>query len=538
MTLRTHIIHRAALLCACLAFPAVAETFIVENGQPRAEIVISASPQRTARLAAHELQTYVHKISGARLPIVTDPSGSATVKLYVGRSSHTDRLNISTAGLQHGAYRLVSGGDWLAFIGDDTDFTPIDPWARNNGEIASGKVQREWDKITGALWGVPHLTLYKNRLKLPATIGLPEGQSLPKNAPLLEVWSFDERGSFNAVCRFLARLGVRWYMPGEIGEVIPSLKTISLPAVDEITRPDFPLRQVNIRFAVSGYDTAIWAMRLGLRDSFGTQIAHGMDNMTHRDEIFAAHPEWFALYGGKRHNQTGQRLNQLCYSNEELFRETVRNVRTQFNHYKLDSVSIMPPDGYTAICQCSLCAGKDTPEAGERGLLSDYVWDFVNRVAKEVGKTHPDKKILNCAYGVYTLPPQRITKLEPNVLVCIVGGRRPAGSRPEEQEDLRKLREAWVAKTDNPILIFENYPFTDRGWYLPSFIPHTIGAGINATKGISQGEDIWLSVRQDFDKVGIGFNHHLVYFTARMYWGGKDQNVDALFREYCRLFYG
>jgi hypothetical protein len=61
----------------------------------------------------------------------------------------------------------------------------------------------------------------------------------------------------------------------------------------------------------------------------------------------------------------------------------------------------------------------------ERGLLSDYVWDFVNRVAKEVGKTHPNAKVLNCAYGVYTLPPLKIDKLEPNVLVGIVGGRRP-----------------------------------------------------------------------------------------------------------------
>ena len=201
----------------------------------------------------------------------------------------------------------------------------------------------------------------------------------------------------------------------------------------------------------------------------------------------------------------------------------------------------MPPDGYTAICQCEKCKGKDSPERNERGLLSDYVWDFVNRVAKEVGKTHPHAKMLNCAYGAYTLPPLKIEKLEPNVLVCIVGGRRPinkAGAKAEGEAAPEALRAAWVKKTDNPILIFENYPFTDRGWYLPAFAPHALGDTVNATKGISQGEDIWLTVRQDFDKVGIGFNHFLVYFTARMYWGGKDADVDAMFREYCRLFYG
>jgi hypothetical protein len=321
--------------------------------------------------------------------------------------------------------------------------------------------------------------------------------------------------------------------------VLPALRTIRLPPLDETVRPDFPIRRFNVRFGVHGQNRARWAMRLGIRDPYGIGVAHGMAEMTDRPEIFAKHPDWFALYGGKRQNQPGPQHNhQLCYSNAELFQETVRNVRAQLDHYKFEVVSVMPPDGYTAICQCPLCQGKDSPERDQRGLLSDYVWDFVNRVAKEVRKTHPDKKILNCAYGVYTLTPLKIQKLESNVVVSIVGGRRPMNNRPEEQEEIRKLRESWLAKTDNPIIVFENYPFTDRGFYLPAFTPHTMGASVNAVKGVCQGEDIWLSVRQDFEKTDMGFNHFLIYFTQRMYWGGKQQDVDAMFREYCRLFYG
>ena len=135
-------------------------------------------------------------------------------------------------------------------------------------------------------------------------------------------------------------------------------------------------------------------------------------------------------------------------------------------------------------------------------------------------------------------PPLKLAKLEPNVVVSIVGGRVPRNNKPEQQEEYRKLRESWLAKTDNPLVIFENYPFTDRGWYLPAFTPHAMGESVNATKGRSQGEDIWLTVRQDFEQVGMGLNHFLIYFTQRMYWGGPAQDVDALFREYCRLFYG
>lgn len=511
--------HR--LLVLLFAFTAHAQPFIVENGQPRAEIIISDKPTRTQRVAAHEFRMQIEKISGAKLPIVTQPSGNA-VKVFVGASAHAP---VKAAGLKDGAYRIASGADWLALIGDDADFEPVGPFARNNGDIP--RAQAEWEKIVGAPYGLPNPGLYKHRAKIPL-----DGETL-------EVWGLDERGSFNAVTAFLQKLGARWYLPGELGEVLPTLKTIELTKLDETVKPDFALRQFNFRFATCGPDSTLWVMRLGIRNDERLQIAHGMANMTNRQAVFDAHPDWFAIYGGKPDFKAGDSKCQLCYSNDELFRETVRYARALLDTFQLESVSIMPPDGYTSICQCEKCKGKDSPERIERGLLSDYVWDFVNRVAKEVGKTHPNAKVLNCAYGVYTLPPLKIDKLEPNVLVGIVGGRRPmniAASKAEGEAAPEALRAAWAKKTDNPIINFENYPFTDRGWYLPAFASKSMGDSILATKGMSQGEDIWLTVRQDFDKVGIGFNHFLVYFTARAYWPGYEPT--AALREYCRLFYG
>lgn len=513
------------------------DAFLVKDSQPQAEIIIAEQAPRTTRLAAQELQLYIEKIAGARLPIKTEPSADAPLKVYVGQSPHTQRLNVTAAGLKDGAYRIVSGDDWLALVGDDAEFTPIEPWPRNNGDWTSGRVHEQWYKLTDSHWGNPLSQLYKNYTGRTATFGKPGHEPAAEDGTV-HVWGFDERGSFNAVCGFLRRLGVRWYLPGELGEVVPKTASIALPEIDETMHPDFPVRAFNIRFGVHGRETSRWTMRLGIRNPYGLQTAHGLHTMTHNEHTLTNHPDWFALYGGKRHNQPDQRLNQLCYSNDELLRETVRFVRAQFDLYKFDVVSVMPPVGYTAICQCEHCRGKDSPERGYRGVLSNYVWDFVNRVAQQVRKTHPDKMISNCAYGAYTLPPENIDKLEPNVQVVIVGGRRPTSDRPEERAEIRKLRADWIAKTDNPIMIFENYPFTDRGFYLPAYIPGVLGESINATKGVSRGEDIWLSVRQDFHEQAIGFNHFLVYFTARMYWGGKRQDMAAMFDEYCRLFYG
>ena len=515
------------------AFPiqGFAESFIIENGVPRAEIIISDTPTRTQRLAARELQSYLEKITGARLEVLTDPSGDQPVKLYIGASKHTDAIGITAEGLGHGAYRIVSGDDWMVFIGDDTDFVPIEPWPRNNNDNASGKMQEAWNKITGKHWGYPHKQLHKHYSGRQITFGTPDEQKTNADGNI-HVWNFDERGSFNAVCGFLRDLGVRWYMPGEIGEILPKLNSLPLPAIDRTVHPDFALRTFQFRPSVDGHEVMMWGFRLGVRREYGRQAAHGFRDMTDNEHTMKNHPDWFALYGGKRHNQPDVKNNQLCYSNDELFHETVRFVRAQFDHFDMDAVSVMPPDGYTSICQCELCKGQESPALGPRGTLSNHVWGFVNRVAKEIAKSHPGKKISNCAYGVYTEPPSNIEKLEPNVQVIIVGGRRP---KDPDQENIRRIREAWVEKTDNPVEIFENYPFTGS-WFLPVFHAHAIGDGINATKGISRGEDIWLTM--DFGDKAVGLNHFLIYFTARMYWGGKDRDVRDLLDEYVELFYG
>ena len=510
---------------------ALAESYLVENGVPRSEIIIAEEPPRTTRMAARELQQYLQKITGARLEIVTEPTGNVPVRILVGNSPGAAELGVTADDLKYGAYRIVSGDDWIVFIGDDTDFVPIEPWPRSNNDLVSGKMQAEWDAITGRQWGYMHSQLHKHYTGPNSLFGTPDERKTDDDGNV-HVWTYDERGSFNAVCGFLRDLGVRWYMPGEIGEVLPEMESIELPAIDRTVHPDFPMRILNFR-AIYGHDVSMWSYRLGVRQPYGRQAAHGLHGMTDNERTLKNHPDWFALYGGKRQNDPRIGNNQLCYSNEELFREAVEFARVQLDHFDMDVVSIMPPDGYTAICQCEKCAGKESPELGARGMLSNYVWDFVNRVAKEVGKTHPNKRISNCAYGIYTEPPSNIEKLEPNVQVIIVGGRRPTS---DDRDDLRRLRAAWQEKTDNPIEIFENYPFTGRGFYLPAYIPHVLGESINETKGQSRGEDIWLTM--DFGEDAVGYNHFLIYFTARMYWGGKDQDPGALFDEYVEKFYG
>jgi len=86
---------------------------IVEKGMVRAEIVIADTSARMTKLAAKELQDSLAKMTGGTLPIVTDRT-PGSVAIFVGMSRHTEALGLSTKGLEHGAFRMESGTDWLA----------------------------------------------------------------------------------------------------------------------------------------------------------------------------------------------------------------------------------------------------------------------------------------------------------------------------------------------------------------------------------------------------------------------------------------
>jgi len=144
-----------ALLFSSLAAVHAADTFLVENGQARAEIIISDKPQRSTRLAAQELQDQIAKISGARLPIVTQASGKA-VKIFVGASAQSP---VKADGLKDGAYRIATGADWMALIGEDTEFMPIEPWSKGHADFRAGTLVAIWTQkkdSPGELYGDIH----------------------------------------------------------------------------------------------------------------------------------------------------------------------------------------------------------------------------------------------------------------------------------------------------------------------------------------------------------------------------------------------
>ena len=499
------------------ASAADAAPWIVEDGQPRAEVVIAERPARAAEFGASELQAYVEKITGCRLEIVTAPTDSVPVQIYVGESVAARRLGVSAEGLTRDSFRMVSGPDWLALVGSDVEFETDGALGRNRGQWANDK-ELQWRKLAGHPWQNP--------------IGSQLWRDYNKQ---LDFWSYDHRGSLNAVYAFLRGLGVRWYMPGELGEIVPEARDLALPKIDRTVTPEFKVRSVSRPLLSSAeIEDALWYLRIGANDQYGI-LHHGQRHLTEHPEQRKTHPEYYVmLANGKRDNES--RTANACLSSEGFFNETVAFARLMFDHYDIPIISVMPHDGFTH-CQCDDCREQVTLDRGPSGLSSDYVWGFVVRVANELAKTHPDKQVFCGAYSSYRLPPLAIDKLPDNVLVQITNGRPIRELDDEIHESTAELRRQWRAKTNNPLSLTLNYtPFTNRGGYRPQYWPHVIARGIQACQDDVWREDVWLSS----GKGGLhypGMAHLNPYVISRFWWDA-DQDVDALLEEYYRLFYG
>jgi hypothetical protein len=439
------------------------------------------------------------------------------VKIYVGEGEHSRRAGIDAKGLERDAYRIVSGPDWLALVGRDWDFTPIEPWARSHTDWQRNK-EAEWSKLAGHPWGNPiGASLYRDYSKQ------------------FDIWNFDHRGSLNAVYAFLYDLGVRWYMPGDLGEIVPKRDQVALPEIDRTVRPAFEIRSVSRPLISSPViDDPLWYLRMGANEQYGS-LHHGQRHLTEHPGQRAAHPEYYVqLANGKR--DTESKTANACLSSEGFFKETVAYARLLFDHYDIPIISVMPHDGFTH-CQCDKCRDQITLDRGASGLSSDYVWNFVMRVANELAKTHPNRKVFCGAYSSYRLPPLSIDKLPDNVWVQITNGRPIRELDEEIHQSTAELRQQWLAKTQNPLSVTLNYtPFTNRGAYRPQYWPHVIARGIAACQDEVWREDVWLSS----GKGGLhhpGMSHLNPYIISRFWWD-PDQDVDALLEEYYRLFYG
>ena len=229
------------------------------------------------------------------------------------------------------------------------------------------------------------------------------------------------RGTLYGVYAFLEDyLGVRFLTHDHTH--VPSVgeRPVIVP-VDRVYRPPFAnyrnaLYKASLQYPVFAVRTrnnaAHAAPKFGGVSAF-ININHSLYRQVTINKYGKEHPEYFGLWDGTRRNDAPH--THLCLTNADLIPIVTSAVLEEIGFPSCvgrKNFSVSQNDTVWQYCQCEECAAIDGPEESHMGALLK----FVNAVADQVAKTHPDVEIGTLAYGFSRKPPKTI-KCRPNVEV-------------------------------------------------------------------------------------------------------------------------
>jgi hypothetical protein len=449
-------VRTLSFLALCLSVPPLLAVPLVRDGKARAVLAIPSDADVHEAQAAKDLADHVARMSGAKLEV----------------------KKVVTDG--------VAG--FLAQAKKD-GLTPV-----LIGRTGQAHVEKEL-KSRGTVAGTFALRVTKDHVVIA---GLAEGP-------------------YYGAMELLEQLGVRWFMPGDLGTVIPEMKTIDVREQETLQVPSFPARW----FQMPDRD---WQKRMRCGGPTFPS-AHGLPGVPK----FAANPELYALVNGKRV------ARQHCISNPKVLDAVVKEIIARRKRGLGPVIGIGANDG-RGFCECENCrkldGGDIDPFAHEPSMTDRYIW-FFNQVLEKLGPEHKDVKLAFYIYAAYMRPPVkwkpdvRITgALAPIALDRVHGFSNPAGP---EKSYARWLFQEWGK------LIPEVW---DRGYWsnladpgFPFIIVHRLRDEIPTchTLGV-KGFRV-----ETFPNYGPMLPSN--YIAARLMWDHK-ADVDALLRDFYEKFFG
>ncbi len=332
----------------------------------------------------------------------------------------------------------------------------------------------------------------------------------------------DEAASY-AIYELLDRLGCRWYMPSDLGEVIPGMKTISLPTMDISEVP----ATISRRLTYADEDFK----RRNRQGGTVLLANHALEinNNYISAEQLKAHPDWIGKKDGK------DLANRLCWGNSDVGAAVADGVITRLDKGKETSVSIAPADG-ADFCECPRCKALD---AGDRDpsmdviSITDRYMHFCNPIAEKVCRKHPEVLLGFLAYVQYTRPPVR-EKVHPNLvpeIAPITYCRAHSMMDPAcpSRQAIRPIVEGWSKVTRN--IAYYNFMFHLAEVSVP--YPMMSQMSDELPFLYSHGVNFWQpETMPNFESVLPG-----LWLSIRMSWNTKAKPSEIL-DEFFTRYYG
>ncbi|HOZ47879.1 MAG TPA: DUF4838 domain-containing protein [Candidatus Hydrogenedentes bacterium] len=335
-----------------------------------------------------------------------------------------------------------------------------------------------------------------------------------------------------AVVSFIEReLGVRWYAPGELWEYVPrsTAGELSVDVAPRVVVPDWSPR------VWSGHAwTDSWNRWL-LRNKAICEPPVPFRNMqNHIYQVFAPekyaerHPEYYPLINGKRWIPSpDDHAWRPCESNPDVVRITVEAARAYLDEHPEHNSFSLAMDDITHLCGCESCRAWDAhPDDYEKRHFSDRHYRFVNAVARELAKTHPDRFIGTLCYHIARELPETVPELEPNVFIsmtqCCAQWWRP-GLKEEDME----LTRQWRARSTH----MSRYDYMGLGFLTPRVFPHAIAEAMKFDHGLGF-EGVYNECYVILPNAAP-----MMWMVAKLQWD-TDLAADALLDEFYACMFG
>jgi hypothetical protein len=216
-------------------------------------------------------------------------------------------------------------------------------------------------------------------------------------------------GTEFGVYEFLERfLGVRWLLPGAMGDHAHKIDTIQVQPHQVMQKPVFFSRLMSgIR---GGEVQSAWARRNRMHGEI--RFHHNLQYLFPPEKYKLIHPEFYPFRSGLRYlpSDDADYKWQPCFSAAGIVEEAIKNICDYFEKSPEATSYSLGMNDSGSFCQCDKCMAKVGSKKNFLDLpdYSDLYYDWANKVAEGVLKKYPDKWFGCLAYREVAEPPKAV----------------------------------------------------------------------------------------------------------------------------------